>query len=44
MYYLAFARDFGPLNLSYVFDACSTIHNQLTVCLLLTSYLPATGD
>lgn len=37
MYYLAFAKDYGPLNLSYVFDACQTIHTQLTVSLTHTN-------
>lgn len=31
MRYDSFAQDFGPLNLSYTFEACMELHYKLSV-------------
>jgi cell division cycle 14 len=31
MRYIPFAKDYGPLNLAYTFEACVAIHTRLNV-------------
>jgi cell division cycle 14 len=38
MRYIPFAKDYGPLNLAYTFEACVAIHTRLNV-----SYLELLG-
>ena len=35
--YIPFAKDYGPLNLAYTFEACVAIHTKLHVSSLFRS-------